>query len=243
MDNEVFKFFAELQENNNREWFMDNKPRYDAIKEEFTELTAHIIDRLSKADPSIGHPDPKKCIYRIYRDIRFSTDKRPYKTHIAFFLSSGGIKRSGAPGYYLQIGQEDEEKSGGLIDSEAENKNGLQGNCVLGGGIFMPEKETLAAIRQEIFYNTDEFLRIMSDKDYKNFFGDTFFTSKKLSRAPKGYPNEWEYIDLLKYCDYCTMHEVPHQMVTGSGFEDYIMGVFQASVPLNKFILQAISQV
>ncbi len=226
MSPDILNFFNELHRNNNREWFMDNKSRYDAIREEFIDLTAQIIDKLSPLDPSIGHPDPKKCIYRIYRDLRFTQDKRPYKTHIAFFLSSYGIKRSGEAGYYLQIGQED---------------YGLNGNCSLGGGIFMPEKAKLAAIRQEIFYNIDEFLAIRNNKDYKKYFGDSYYTTKKLSRAPQGYPNDWEHADLLKYCDYCTMHEVPKDVVLSDGFKDYVMKVFSASVPLNKFILQATS--
>ncbi len=226
MKPDVFRFFEELAANNNREWFQANKSRYEAIHEEFVELTRMVIERLSALDPTIGHPEPKKCLYRIYRDLRFSPDKRPYKTHISFFLSSGGIKRSCMPGYYLQIGQED---------------YGLHGNCSLGGGIFMPEKETLAAIRQEIFYNTEEFLSIIGKKDYKRYFGDTFFTSKKLSRVPKGYAADWEHADLLKYNDYCTMHEVPNDIVLGDGFVDYVMKVFSASIPLNKFIQKAMS--
>ena len=226
MTNDVFAFFRELQMNNNREWFMDNKARYDAIKEEITELTAQIIERLEPLDPSIGHPDPKKVLYRIYRDLRFTPDKRPYKTHISFFLSSNGLKRSGEPGYFLQIGEED---------------YGLEGNCTFGGGIFMPDKEKLAAIRQEIFYNTDEFLAIRANKDYRRFFGDGYFTTRILSRAPKGYPIDWEHVDLLKYCDYCTMHSAPSDIVTSNRLLDYVMEVFRASVPLNKFILRAIS--
>ena len=207
---------------------MDNKHRYDAIRDDFVDFIAQIIDELSRLDPSIGHPDPKKCLYRIYRDLRFTQDKRPYKTHISFFLSSYGIKRSGEAGYYLQIGQED---------------YGLHGNCSLGGGIFMPDKDKLAAIRQEIFYNTDQFLEIINNKNYKRYFGSTFFTTKVLSRAPKGYPNDWEHADLLKYNDYCTMHEVPNKVVLGEGFKDYVMKVFSASVPLNRFILQATDKV
>lgn len=203
---------------------MDNRSRYDAIREEFIDFTAQIIDELSPLDPSIGHPDPKRCLYRINRDLRFTPDKRPYKTHIAFFLSSYGIKRGGEAGYYLQIGQED---------------YGLHGNCGLGGGIFMPDKTKLAAIRQEIFYNTDQFLSIVQDKKYQKYFGNTFFTTKILSRAPKGYPNDWEYADYLKYNDYCTMHEVPNDIVLSNGFKDYVMDVFKASIPFNKFLLQA----
>ena len=239
MDKDTITFFRELAANNNRDWFMDNKKRYDAIREEFIELTAQVIDEFSPLDPTIGHPDPRKCIYRINRDLRFTPDKRPYKTHIAFFLSSYGIKRCGEAGYYLQIGQEDEEKSSGLFDSETENKKRPHGNCSLGGGIFMPDKAKLAAIRQEIFYNTDQFLSIVNEKKYKKYFGNTFFTTKILSRAPKGYPNDWEYVDWIKYNDYCTMHEVPNDIVLSNGFKDYVMDVFKTSVPLNKFLLQA----
>ena len=226
MSPDVFTFFEELAINNHREWFLDNKSRYEAIREEFVEFTAQIIEELSPLDPTIGHPDPKRCLYRINRDLRFTPDKRPYKIHIAFFLSSNGVKRSGEPGYYLQIGQED---------------YGLHGNCSLGGGIFMPDKEKLAAIRQEIFYNTDDFLSIMNDKNYKKYFGNTFFTTKVLTRAPKGYPNDWEHAGLLKYCDFCTMHEVPNDIVLGDSFKDYVMKVFKASVPLNRFIQRATS--
>ena len=226
MSPDVFKFFEELAANNNREWFMDNKSRYDAIRDEFIDLTAQVIDELSVLDPTIGHPDPKKCLYRIYRDLRFTPDKRPYKTHISFFLSSYGIKRSGEAGYYLQMGQED---------------YGLHGNCTLGGGIFLPDKDKLAAIRQEIFYNTDQFLDIVNQKDYKRYFGSSFFTTRKLTRVPKGFPNDWPHADWLKYNDYCTMHEVPNEVVTGDGLKDYVMKVFCASVPMNKFILQATS--
>lgn len=226
MSPDTLPFFAELAQNNNREWFMDNKSRYDAIREEFIDLTAQIIDELSVLDPTIGHPDPKKCLYRIYRDLRFTQDKRPYKTHISFFLSSYGIKRSGEAGYYMQIGQED---------------YGLTGNCTLGGGIFMPDKDKLAAIRQEIFYNTDEFLKIVNNKEYKKYFGDTFFTTRILSRAPKGYPNDWEHAHWLKFNDYCTMHAVPDKYMASDGLKDYVMKVFRATVPLNRFILQATS--
>lgn len=223
MDKDTFRFFEELAANNNRDWFMANKPRWEAIKAEFTELTADVIADLGKYDPSIANLDAKRCVYRIYRDLRFSHDKRPYKTHVAFFLAAD-IHRCGVPGYYLQIGQED---------------YGLEGNCNLGGGIFMPPRDTLAAIRQEIFYNTEEFLDIMHEKEYKRYYGDTFFTNKLLSRVPKGYPADWEYADLLKYTDYTVNHNVDPAKVTAPDFKDYIVKVFRAAIPLNRFIARA----
>ena len=224
MHPDTLPFFIELERNNNREWFQANKARWDAIREEFTALTAQVIDALSPLDPTIGHPDPKRCVYRIYRDLRFSPDKRPYKTHAAFFLSSGGIKRTGAPGYYLQVGQSD---------------YGLDDGCSLGGGIFMPDAATLAAIRQEIYYNYDEFRSIVDNPTYKRFFGDTFFTVGRLSRAPKGYPNDWEGVEWLKYKDYCTSYTLSRKEVESPHLLEHVMEVFKASLPLNRFIQRA----
>ncbi|MBR1517002.1 MAG: DUF2461 domain-containing protein [Bacteroidales bacterium] len=221
---DTLPFFEELERNNNREWFNANRPRWEAIKHDFEELTAHVIEAVQPYDPSIAGCTAKNTQYRIYRDLRFSPDKRPYKCHISFFLATGGRKQGGMPGYYLQMGQED---------------YGLQGNCTLGGGIFMPSPEALNAIRQEIFYNPDEFKSIMSEPRYQRYFGDDFFTIHKLSRVPKGYPADWPDGDLLKYKDYCTMHTVPARYLDSDDFFDYIIDVFRASVPLNKFIQKA----
>ena len=179
-------------------------------------------------DPSLEGLTAKGCVYRIYRDTRFSADKTPYKTHISCFLSSWGPKNSGVPGYYFQIG--------------AEEAYGLTGTCNLGGGIFMPTPEALNAIRQEIFYCTDEFLSIMNEPSYKRYFGSEFFTIKKLQRVPKGYPADWEHADLLKFKDYCTSYTMPERMLDSPRLADEVLKVWRASVPLNLFLQRAISE-
>jgi uncharacterized protein (TIGR02453 family) len=221
---DTLPFFDELLVNNNREWFNANKDRWLAIKADFETFTEALIAEMVKLDPSLANTTAKSATYRIYRDTRFSSDKRPYKTHIACFLPTGGIKRMGVPGYYLQLGQED---------------YGLHGNCSLGGGIFMPSPEALFAIRQEIFYNIDEFKAIMSEKKYHKFFGDTFFTVKKLSKTPKGFPSDWPDADLLRYKDYTTMYEMPDKYIMTDELLDRVVEVFRASVPLNRFIQRA----
>ena len=221
---DTLPFFDELLVNNNREWFNANKERWLAIRADFEVFTQALIDEMVKLDPSLGNLTAKKCMYRIYRDVRFSMDKRPYKTHIACFLPTGGKKNMGVPGYYLQLGQED---------------YGLHGNCSLGGGIFMPSPEALYAIRQEIFYNIDEFKAIMSEKNYKQFFGSKFFTVKKLTRVPKGFPADWPDADLLKYKDYCTSYAMPSKYIASDELLDRVVEVFRASVPLNLFIQRA----
>lgn len=222
---DTLPFFDELMMNNNREWFNAHKERWLAIKADFETFTQALIDEMVKLDKSLGNLQVKNCVYRIYRDTRFSQDKRPYKTHIACFLPSGGRKNMGVPGYYLQLGQED---------------YGLHGNCSLGGGIFMPLPKDLYAIRQEIFYCTDEFKSIMAEPSYKKFFGNDFFTTKKLSRVPKGFPTDWPDADLLKYKDYTTSYTMPDKYITSNEMLERVVEVFRASVPLNLFIQRAI---
>ena len=152
---DTLPFFRELAQNNNRPWFMDNKPRWEAIRKQFEAFTQALIDEMVKVDKSLEGLTAKQCVYRIYRDTRFSPDKTPYKTHIACFLSSWGPKNSGVPGYYFQLG--------------TEEAYGLKGTCNLGGGIFMPTPDALNAIRQEIFYCTDEFKAILDNPEYNRY--------------------------------------------------------------------------
>ena len=225
---DTFQFFEELTRNNNRDWFNDNKLRWIAIRDCFLEFTQQLIDAMSPLDPAVAGLTAKQCVYRIYRDLRFTTDKRPYKTHIACYLPFGGDRTKNVPGYYLQMGQED---------------YGLQGNCSMGAGFYMPTPKQLAAIRQEIFYCTDEFKAILNAPDYKRYYGTSFFTTKILSRPPKGYSADWPDIDLLKYCDYCCMHEIPRKTVLSDKFFSEVVKVWKASIPLNKFIERAIEDI
>ena len=224
---DTLPFLQELVKNNNRPWFNEHKPQWLEIKEAFEAFTQGLIDEMSQTDDTLVGLTAKNSVYRIYRDTRFSADKTPYKTHIACFLSSWGPKNSGVPGYYFQIG--------------TEEAYGLKGTCNLGGGIFMPTPEALNAIRQEIFYCTDEFKAILNAPDYKRYYGKGFFTTKKLSRPPKGYSADWPDIDLLKYCDYCSMHEIPRKTVLSDGFFEEVVRVWKATVPLNRFIERALT--
>lgn len=226
---DTLPFLRELAMNNNRPWFNDNKPRWIAIKEAFEAFTQTLLDTMIPLDPSLEGLTAKQCVYRIYRDTRFSADKTPYKTHVACFLSSWGKKNSGVPGYYFQMG--------------CDEAYGLKGTCNLGGGIFMPTPEALAAIRQEIFYCPDDLLAIMDEPSYKKYFGSEFFTIKKLSRVPKGYPADWEHADLLKYKDYCTAYTMPDRLLTSDNLSEEVLKVWRASVPLNLFIQRAMEEV
>ena len=225
---DTLPFLQQLAANNNREWFNEHKPHWLEIKAAFEEFTQGLIDEMERYDPSLTGLTAKNSVYRIYRDTRFSADKTPYKTHVACFLSSWGPKNSGVPGYYFQLG--------------CDEAYGLKGTCNLGGGIFMPTPEGLAAIRQEIFYCPDEFLAIMNEPSYKKYFGSTFFTTKVLSRVPKGYPADWKHADLLKYKDYCTSYTMPTRLLSSPRLADEVLKVWRASVPLNLFVQRAMEE-
>ena len=221
----ILNYLRQIMANNTREWFHANHKEYEAGRAEWERGVQQALQRIISFDPTVATQTVKDCTYRFNRDTRFSADKTPYKTHIACFLSSWGPKNSGVPGYYFQLG--------------TEEAYGLKGTCNLGGGIFMPTPEALNAIRQEIFYCTDEFLAIMNEPSYKKYFGSEFFTMKKLQRVPKGYPADWHHADLLKYKDYCTSYTMPDRLIASEHLFDEVLKVWRASVPLNRFVQRA----
>ena len=216
---DTIPFLNDLMEHNDRDWFLDNKPRWEAVKRSFLAYTQACIDAMVKLDPSLGQPTANRCMYRIYRDVRFSSDKRPYKAHVSFFIPTGGVRRTGVPGYYVQFDPE--------------------GGSFMGGGIFMPEAPALAAIRQEIFYSPDEFGAIIAHPDYQRWFPGDFWDPQPLKIAPKGYPKDWPHIQWLNHRHWCSMHEVPLQLASRPDLVDYTLECFRASLPLNRFIQRA----
>lgn len=168
---ELFKFLRELKANNNREWFQDNLTRYRDVQKQFDELMSELLKGVSSFDSSIVGVQVKDCTYRIYRDVRFSPNKEPYKTHIGGYMCPKG-KKSGFAGYYFHLEPE---------------------NSILAVGLHCPEPKIVASIRDEIFDNGKEFLN--SIEVAKGFSVDR---SSSLKRVPKGYPQDSEYGEYLK---------------------------------------------
>ena len=103
MNKELFQFLSELRLHNNREWFQANKPRYDLLHRQFIEVVQELINRMTLFEPELAGLTPKDCIFRIYRDIRFSPDKTPYKTHFGAYIAAYGGRKSEYAGYYLHL--------------------------------------------------------------------------------------------------------------------------------------------
>ncbi len=213
---DILFFLSNLKKNNNREWFEANKSEFRKVSKQFEEIVGVLINRLSELDPQIGQLKPKDCIFRIYRDVRFSKDKSPYKNNFGAAISRGGRKSPFAL-YYLHI--EDE-------------------NSFIAGGIYQPPNDVLNKVRQEIDYNAKEFKSIIENGDFKNFFEE--IEGEKLKRPPKGYDDGNENIELLKHKSYLAVHKIDNKTLLSDDFLDYCMKAYAAMRPLNDFINRAL---
>jgi uncharacterized protein (TIGR02453 family) len=214
----ILKFLQALSKNNDREWFERNKSRYLKAKEDFDGFLARLLDELVQFDEGLAGLNPKKLGFRIYRDVRFSKDKRPYKTNMGAGFSPGG-KMMQEPGYYLHV--------------EPGNKS------FLAGGLYMPEPGNLTKIRQEIDYNADKFLKVLQTPKFKRLFpalGDF----DKLKTAPKGFPKDHAHLDLLKHKSFIVSHAFADKEVTNKNFLKKVVDAARTVKPLNDFLTEAI---
>ncbi len=156
-------FLKALKKNNNREWFEKNRGKYELAKEDFETFVAAMLKELTKINPALGNLEVKDCVFRIYRDVRFSKNKVPYKTNMGAYFAEGG-KKSDKAGFYIQA-----EPGSGFV----------------AGGCWMPQAPQLKAIRQEIDYNFEEFENILSAKPFKKLFSE--LSDSRLKTTPKGY--------------------------------------------------------
>ncbi|HAF30048.1 MAG TPA: TIGR02453 family protein [Bacteroidales bacterium] len=218
LNKNILQFLSDLKENNYKEWFHENKPTYQKVKKEFEQFIAQIIVDISQFDTSVKNLEPKHCIFRINRDIRFSNDKSPYKTNFGGFIVPGG-RNAGFAGYYIHI---------------------EPGNCFLAGGIYMPPPDRLKAVRTEIYENTEDFKKILNDKNFKKHFKE-ISSEDQLKNAPKGFPKDFEDIDLLKHKHYTVMKPIEDSLIFSNKFADEVNETFMALYPFNSFINEAIN--
>ncbi|SNS96643.1 TIGR02453 family protein [Ekhidna lutea] len=209
-------FLSDLAKNNKKEWMDDNRKRYQEAKDQVLELSAEVIQKTVPFHPEITGLDPKKTLFRINRDIRFSKNKDPYKTNFGASITAGG-RKSGNPGFYLHI---------------------MPGNNFAGGGLYQPQSEVLHKIRQEIDYNGKEIRSIIEDTKFKETFGEPFMEDK-LKTAPKGYPKDHENIGLLQLKHYVYMRKISDKEVTSKGFSDKVAEVYQTLNPFIQFLSKA----
>jgi uncharacterized protein (TIGR02453 family) len=207
---DLTQFLGELSENNSRPWFIMNKPRYDILREEFLAVVTELIGELSKFDRQVAACNPKKAMFRINRDIRFSHDKSPYKTRFSAGITPHDKRRPSAGGgstYYFQI----------------EGDGRLQ----FGVGEYLPPPSRLRAIREQVVNDATGFAKVLKNRQLRQTYGD-LLDEDKLQRPPKGFDADHPHIEYLKLKSFFVWTEArlqlnaPEQLVPqlARGFKD-----------------------
>lgn len=187
-------FLKDLQKNNNRDWFAEHKPRYEAARENVAEFADALMARISETDV-LETESGKKSLFRIYRDVRFSKNKDPYKTsHSGQFKREGKLRRGG---YYYHFSP---------------------GHMVVGGGFYGIEKNDLKRIREELVMDAEPMRKIIADADFKRIYGE--MQGEQLKTAPKGFDKKHPNIDLLRYKQFYAFREFTEKEILSAEFID-----------------------
>lgn len=210
----TLKFLTQLGKNNTREWFEKNKTAYEASKADTESFVATLKTAMAKSiEPALGDQDPKNMMFRIYRDVRFSKDKSPYKDHFGIYLCRGGRKAPDA-GYYLHI------QPGG--------------KSFAAGGLWMPEASLLKAIRQEIDYNLKEFTSILNKASFKKHFKK--LEGETLKTVPQGYSADNPAIEYLKMKSFIVTTPISDEDLLSKTFVSQLVKLFSEMKPLVDFL-------
>ena len=216
---ESLQFLDDLKKNNNRDWFQDQKKRYEIFKKDYHQLVQDFLHAMKPLDPSLELLEVKNCTFRINRDIRFSKDKSPYKAHLGVWLSSGA-KGQNRSGYYVHI-----EKGASFI----------------AGGFYSPEAEELKKVRKEIAFFYDDLEAILNDKNFKKEFGSFDVNeSNALKNPPRGYEKDHPAIEFLKLKSFTAAQKFDISEVTQKDFVSKMSQKLIALKPLNEFINRAL---
>ena len=214
----VLNFIQDLTENNNRDWFNANKERYQESLEIFRGFAGELLAGISLFDPSVGNLEPKDTIFRIYKDVRFSKDKLPYKTQFGCWMAKGGRKSTDA-GYYFHL---------------------EPGKSFMAAGVWMPPKEQLKLIRQEIMYHAESYLKLTGKTDMKEYY-ERGGKEDMLKKGPAGFPKDFKYMDENKYKHYIWSRSYSDSAIPATGFASSVVKDYEGLFPMVSYLNQAMS--
>lgn len=212
---DTLKFLREIKKNNNREWFLANKSRYQAAQEDLADFVSRLIVAIAKFDPSVARLRVQDCLFRIYRDVRFARDKSPYKTHLGAYISTAPKKSMihSTAGYYIHI---------------------EPGASMLAGGAYEPPTPWLTRIRAAIAKDAKAYRKIIEAKSFREQFGA--LEGEVLKRPPAGYAADHPAIELLKMKSHLAVHKLTDADLLSKDFLKRAGSVFKAMAPLNLFL-------
>jgi uncharacterized protein (TIGR02453 family) len=210
-----FDFLKKLAKNNNREWFTENKELYESNRSDIIEFTDEVLELLKTHD-NIDTVSGKKALFRVYRDVRFSKDKTPYKTNYsASFSRSTKLLRGG---YYVHI---------------------ESGNSFLGGGFWGPSSSDLKLVRNNILEFGDELKAIISSEEFVRNFGG--LEGSQLKTSPKGFDKDHKQIELLRYKQFLAVKRFTDEEVMSEDFANKVNDGFVAMRPFFDYMSEALT--
>ena len=213
-------YLKKLKKNNNKAWFDENRKIYEKERAQFLEFITCLIADLSKINSDLSGIDPKKTLFRINRDIRFSKNKSPYKTNMGSSINKGG-KMEGRAGYYFHL---------------------EPGSTFIAGGAYSPMPLHLAEIRQEIDYNYVDFKKIIQSTTFKKYFSE-LVSIDKLKTNPKGYNSDNPAIEFLKHKSLIVSKSFTDKQVLSTDFYKEIISAYKAMHPFIRFLNNALFNV
>lgn len=216
--NDLLQFLEELEANNRKDWMDANRDWYLRVKSAFIQLVTELLERMIELEPGMAALQPKDCVFRQNRDIRFSANKSPYKNNMAAYFAVGG-KKSDGPGYYLHI---------------------QPGASFLGGGIYHPSPEVLKKIRLEIDYSGEELASILGKPTFREKFGE--LTGERLKTAPRDYAADHPYIHWLRMKSFEAGRALSDHELKSEKLIKLIMEHFREMKPFNDFMAKAVDE-
>lgn len=218
VNKETLNFLSTLEINNNREWFNENKNLYLDAKANVENVVNEIISEVAEFDSSVERLEAKNCIFRIYKDTRFSKDKTPYKTNLGASLVEKGPKTLNHAGYYIHF---------------------EPGKSFLAGGVYMTEPKNLKSIREAISSDGESFLKILNKKSFKDLLE---LQGTKLVKVPQGFDKEDPMGDYLKFKQFTVFHPLSDADVLDKNFIKNTVKVLKEIYPFNSFLNEAIGK-
>ena len=212
-------FLRKLKRNNHREWFLKNKQTYeDYVRQPMIEIVNALAPEFATFAPEIV-ASPKVSLYRIYRDTRFSKDKSPYKTHVAAGFSPRGLEKNQGAGFYLHI---------------------TPSEFLIGGGIYRPQTEDLAAVRHHIALHHKRLTTILNARLFRRLFDG--LSGEQLLRVPRGFPADHAAAGFLRRKQFLASRLLPADIVTTPQFGGIVIETFRTLHPLLQFLNEPILQ-
>lgn len=219
LQSSTIQFLKLLKKHNNKEWFDQNRKMYELAKADYLDFVSKVLDEIQAFDNTLMELQPKQCVFRLNRDVRFSKNKDPYKTNFGASFSKGG-KKIQCAGYYFHL---------------------EPGANFIGGGLWMPMAPDLNKVRQEIDYCFKEFSSVLKKPIFKTTYGD-LDSSVKLVRPPKGFEIDNPAIDYLKLKSFVVTRSIPDTALTDKLLIKNVAKDFKTIAPLIHFLNRAIDK-